>query len=392
MYDFDTLPNRKIDKSRKWDRQLLEQRFPELPEEFIPMWIADMDYQLAPEILEDLQKIIDIGTLGYTYTYQEFYDAVISWQKRRHQVSLVAEEITLVYGTVSTLHYLLQCFCVKSKCVIMNTPVYDPFALAAQRNGIEVIANPLMICANRYYIDFELLEKQLASKRPDVYLFCSPHNPSGRIWSKQDLQKVAYLCRKYNVLLVSDEVHSEHILFGEYHSLGASDATVRDNLILLTSANKGFNFGGLKTSYALIWNEVLRTRFREHLAKNSITSPNPFGIAAIISAYNRSEQWLEEVVSYLRENYLLVKEIIEREFSDWQLMDMDASYLCWIDVSKGEMSAKDLVPYLAETCGVILEDGTHYVANGENFIRINIATSRQLVILALAKIRDVLYG
>ncbi|MDO4432238.1 MAG: PatB family C-S lyase [Aerococcaceae bacterium] len=390
MYQFDELPNRKLDKSRKWDETLLKSRFPNLPEDYIPMWIADMDYVLAPEILDALRSILEIGTLGYTYTYDAFYDAVIDWQKRRHQVDVTKEAITLVYGTVSTIHYLLQCFCTTSQKVLMNTPVYDPFALAAERNGIEVITNPLIVRENRYYIDFDLLETQLREQRPDVYLFCSPHNPAGRIWTREEMQQVYDLCQQYGVLLVVDEVHSEHILFGEHTSIGALNDEVKNNVILLTSPNKGFNFGGLKTSYAIIWNADIRRRFQTHLAKNSITSPNPFGIAALIAAYNESEQWLDAVTDYLRDNYLLTKQMIARDFPTWQLMEMDASYLCWIDVSQGDMSASELVPFLAEKAGVILEDGTHYVANGENYIRINIATSRELLLQAFERMKEVL--
>lgn len=388
MYEFDVLPDRRLDKSRKWDKTLLQARFPDLPEDYIPMWIADMDYVLAPEILQALQDVLAIGTLGYTYTYDAFYEAVINWQARRHGVYLSKEQITLVYGTVSTIHHVLQCFCTKSKKVIMNTPVYDPFALAAQRNGIEVIANPLQVVENRYVLDAELLEQQLAEHRPDVYLFCSPHNPSGRMWSREEIQLVADLCRRYEVLLVVDEVHSEHILSGEHVSIGQFDETVLERVILLTSPNKGFNFGGLKTSYAVIWNEELRQLFHEQLAKNSITSPTPVGIAAIIAAYNQAEAWLDAVTDYLRENYLLTKQFLTEAFPDWTLMEMDASYLCWVDVSKGKLPAKDLVPYLAETAGVILEDGSHYVANGEAYIRINIGTSRALLQKALTRVAE----
>lgn len=387
MYDFESLPDRRQDKSRKWDRTLLQERFPNLPADYIPMWIADMDYRLAPEILEALQEIIDIGTLGYTYTYDAFYQAVMDWQSRRHKVPLSQEDITLLYGTVSAIHNILQCFCTRSKRVIMNTPVYDPFALAAERNQIEVLKNPLQVVDNRYTIDFSLLEQQMKEERPDVYLFCSPHNPSGRIWSRQELEKVYGLCRKYQVLLVVDEVHSEQILFGEHTSAGALGDEVREQVIVLTSPNKGFNFGGLKTSYALIWNPELRAVFGRQLARNSITSPNPFGIAAVVAAYNHSEKWLDAVTAYLRENYLLTKAVLERDFSDWKLMTMEASYLCWVDVSNGKLPSEKLVPYLVDKSGVILEDGSHYVANGEDYIRMNIGTSRSLLLEALQRLK-----
>ncbi|HEL2218849.1 TPA: aminotransferase class I/II-fold pyridoxal phosphate-dependent enzyme [Streptococcus suis] len=387
MYNFDSLPNRKLDKCRKWDESLLRQRFPKLPNEYIPMWIADMDYATAPEIISGLQELLLKGTLSYTYTYDEFYDVVVDWQHRRHGVKVTRDMITLVYGTVSTIHNIIQCFCTGSRKVIMNTPVYDPFALAAERNGVTVIANTLIVRDNRYFIDMESLEQQLQDHQPDVYLFCSPHNPSGRIWTREELVEVATICRKYGTLLVVDEVHSEHILFGNHISVGCLDVEVINQIILLTSPNKAFNIGGLKTSYALIWDEGLRCQFREQLAKNSITSPTPFGITAVIAAYRRGEEWLNAVTEYIRENYLLVKERLKNDFPDWRLMDMEASYLCWVDVSRGKIPASDLVPYLAEVSGVILEDGTHYVQDGENYVRINIATSRELLLTALDQIK-----
>lgn len=389
MFDFDTLVERKSDKCRKWDHQFVCSRFGDVPADFIPLWIADMDFMSPPAVIDGFQRIVQHGTFGYTWCFDEFYDAVIGFQRDRHQAAVDKSWITLTYGTVSTLHYTVQAFCQPGDCVMMNTPVYDPFAMAAQRQGVRVLANPLKAVDNRYELDVELIEHQLNTERPKLWFFCSPHNPSGRIWRADEIRLVSDLCKRYGVILMVDEVHAEHILDGQFVSCLTPGGAALDNLIVLTSPNKAFNLGGLKTSYAMIPDDALRQRFRQQLEKNSITSPNVFGVWGIILAYQQGLPWLDALNSYLQSNARYLADAIKTHFPHWRMMNPESSYLAWIDISEDTMSATRLTEHFARRAGVVIEDGSHYVQNGENYLRINFGTQRSRLEQALERMHNV---
>ncbi|MDR2217206.1 MAG: PatB family C-S lyase [Yokenella regensburgei] len=376
MFDFDKIIERKSDKCRKWDHAFVCSRFGNVPEDFIPLWIADMDFTSPPAVIDGFQRIVSHGTFGYTWCFDEFYEAVIGFQRERHHVSVERSWITLTYGTVSTLHYTVQAFCKPGDSVMMNTPVYDPFAMATERQGVQVLANPLRVEDNRYHLDFELMEAQFKAHQPKLYFFCSPHNPSGRIWSVAEIRQVSDLCQRYGVILVIDEVHAEHILDGQFVSCLSTGAAALDNLIVLTSPNKAFNLGGLKTSYSMIPDDKLRQRFRQQLEKNSITSPNIFGVWGIILAYQHGLPWLDELNVYLRNNALYLADAIKTHFPHWKMMTPESSYLAWVDISQDDRSASELTQHFAQKAGVVIEDGSHYVQNGENYLRFNFGTQR----------------
>ena len=387
MFDFDKIIERKSDKCRKWDHSFVCSRFGEIPQDFIPLWIADMDFASPPAVIDGFQRIVEHGTFGYTYCFDEFYGAVIEFQRSRHHVNVQRDWITLTYGTVSTLHYLVQAFCQAGDSVMMNTPVYDPFAMATQRQGVQVLANPLTIENNRYQLDFTLIEAQIKSEKPKLWLLCSPHNPSGRIWTRDEIRQASDLCQRYGVILVVDEVHAEHILEGAFTSCLADGCAAQDNLILLTSPNKAFNLGGLKTSYSIIPDKSLRQRFRQQLEKNSITSPNIFGVWGITLAYQHGLPWLDALNGYLRSNANYLADAIRTHFPEWKMMTPESSYLAWIDVSGSGRSATEVVNHFARNRGVIIEDGSHYVQDGERFIRINFGTQRYWLEQAIARMQ-----
>jgi len=383
---FDELADRISDKCRKWDMKVIESRFGPVPADSIPMWIADMDFKSPPAVARKFSEIISWGTFSYTHCIDDFYEAVINFQARHHKVAVEREWITLSYGTVSTLHYTVQAFCQPGDSIIMNTPVYDPFAKAAERQGVKVVANPLTLSKGRYRIDLAKLEEQIIGNKPKIYFLCSPHNPSGRIWSQAELEAVAEICLRHQVLMMVDEVHAEHIIHGEFVSFLALEERYRNNMMLMSSPNKAFNLGGLKTSYSIIPHPQIRSRFRARLEQNSITSPNVFGLWGIITAYNECDEWLTELNLYLRENYTLLARYFRENLSDFQVMPMDASYLVWVNTKGSGMSASEVTHRWAVEAGVIIEDGSHYVSDGEEYVRINIGTSRQLLGEALQRL------
>lgn len=388
MYDFNQVPDRVSEKCRKWDLGIIRSKFGNVPEDFIPMWIADMDFRIPDVIEKRFMEAIQRGVFGYTYCYDAFYDAVMNWQKDMHGVEVAREEIILTYGTVSTLHYTIQAFCQPGDAIILNTPVYDPFESAAKKQGVRVVCNTLDVVEGRYMINFERLEAQLAAEQPKLMLFCTPHNPSGRIWSLEEISRVAELCKKYGTILVADEVHAEHIHYGAFTSSLKLEDELLEQVILLTSPNKGFNLGGLKTSYGIIRNPEIRKVFKAKLEQNSITSPNVFGIIGLIAAYDEARQWLEEVTTYIRENYELVESFIEEKLPQLKVMKMESSYLAWVDMSSLGMDATAFTKALAVATGVLLEDGTHFVADGSDYIRLNLGTQRANIQEALVRIEQ----
>lgn len=388
MYDFNIKPDRISEKCRKWDINIIRNKFGNVGEDFIPMWIADMDFRIPKAIEDRFIEAINRGVFGYTYCYDEFYNSVINWQKDMHDVKVEKSEITLTYGTVSTIHYTIQAFCNEGDNIILNTPVYDPFESAAKKQGVNIIKNTLDIVDNRYYINFEKLEQQIKEYKPKLMLFCTPHNPSGRIWTLDEIKKVAKICKDNDVILVADEVHAEHIHFGKFESILKLDNELLNNIILLTSPNKGFNLGGLKTSYSIVKNEQIRTVFRNKLTQNSITSPNVFGIIGVITAYDECREWLKEVNEYIKGNYGILESFIEEKLPMLQVMKMESSYLAWVDISKLDMTATDFTNKLAIESSVLVEDGSHFVADGDKYIRINLGTQRENVYEALNRIEN----
>lgn len=389
MYNFDEVTDRVSEKCRKWDSKIIEKNFGDVPKDYIPMWIADMDFKIPGEMKRTFNEAIERGVFGYTYCYEEFYEAVIDWQKEMHEVDIKKEWITLSYGTVSTIHYAIQAFCNAGDYIIMNTPVYDPFDAAASRQGVNRIYNSLLEVNGRYEIDFQSLKCQLEQYRPKLYLFCSPHNPSGRIWGIEELEEIARLCKKTGTILVVDEVHAEHIHYGSFNSILKLDSWM-NNLILLSSPNKGFNLGGLKTSYSIIPNDSLRMLFRKKLEKNSITSPNVFGIIGLIAAYKECRQWLKEVNEYIKGNYELFESYIEKNIPNLSVMKMESSYLVWVDIKATKLSSAEVTSLLASKAGVLVENGAHFVNDGEGYIRVNLGTQRKNVIEALERMKKVL--
>jgi len=389
MYDFNEVPDRISEKSRKWDKNIIEKNFGPVSEDFIPMWIADMDFKIPTEMEKAFHEVVSRGVFGYTYCYEEFYNAVMNWQCSEHDVIVNREWITLSYGTVSTIHYAIQAFCEIGDSVLMNTPAYDPFDSAARKQGVNRIYNTLNIVDGRYCIDFKTLKSLLEEYKPKLYLFCSPHNPSGRIWSIDEMTEVAKLCKDNNTILIVDEVHGEHIHYGKFSS-ALKLLDYKDNLILLTSPNKGFNLGGLKTSYSIIPNEDIRTRFRKKLEQNSITSPNVFGIIGLICAYTQCKPWLEELNEYVKENYEIFKSYIEMKIPILKVMKMESSYLAWVDIRGTNLTSTQVTSILALEAGVLVENGAHFVQDGEGYIRFNLGTQRSNVLEVLKRMEEVL--
>lgn len=388
-YNFDDLADRSIDSARKWDLRIVKNRFPNVRTDFIPQWIADMDFKAAPPIRNALVKMAENGAYGYTYATSRWYDSVVNWQRERHHNEVQKDWITLGYGTVPNMHVLVQALLKPGDSVLVNTPVYGPFAYAAEHNNATVITIPLIKNGTRYDLDWEKIEIEMKNKRPKLTFFCNPHNPSGRIWSKTELIRMAELCKKYKVLFVSDEVHSEHVIKGNFVSALQLPEKYLDNLVMFTSPNKAFNLGGLKLSYSIIPSDAIRKTFRQQYTRNAVTSPNVPGQIAMITAYEKCGDWLDQCVSYIKENLTILTSIVDQDFPGWEMMEMESSYLPWISVEKSGIDMETIARLMAEKAGVVVGVGDDYVANAENFLRLNIGTSHAALEEALKRMATV---
>lgn len=294
-----------------------------------------------------------LGDFGYSYTYDEYYDAIIHWNKRRFNIELKKEWIQLTFGTCGTLHYIIQTFCRPHNAVMINTPSYAPFADAVFHGDCRLIKNPLKLVNMRYYFDFELMEQQFIEHQVKVFILCSPQNPSGRVWTKEELYQLSELCLKYNVLLISDEIHRDIIHKGTtFVSLWNAHPNIKDLSIVCVSPNKGFNLGGLKSSYVTIANPQIRIQFQDYLKRVYVTSPHVFVIPALIAAYNESEDWLDELGEYIEENFNLAYSWFETHMPKAKVMKADSSFLIWVnieDVFEDEIALTDFFKKAAVT-------------------------------------------
>lgn len=392
MEKFDKIISNEIDIRRKWDKKIIENKFNlKLSGEFIPLWIADMDFLHPIELQDALIEYIKKSNLGYTYLTDNFYASIINWQEKRHGIKIKKEWINIGYGTVSTLHLLNQVFLEKEEYIIVNTPCYEPFYTSAKNNGNNVVFSDLKIIDNRYYFDYEDIEKKIKKYKPKLYILCNPHNPSGRVWSKEEIEKIAKLCYENKVILVSDEVHSEIILENKHTSALSLEKKYLENLIFLTSPNKAFNLGGLKTSYSIIKNNEIRQKFEQGMKKNSITSPNILGLVSLITVYNKCEYWLNDLIKYINNNYKYCKEYIDKNLKKFKIMNMESSYLLWIYI--GEDKEKILNKMINRK--LLVEDGVDFLQNHEGYIRVNLGISFEYIVKFLDILKEIyqeIYG
>lgn len=389
-YNFDSIIDVNNDIRRKWNKKIVKNVFNiDVNKKFIPLWIADMDFSMPLNLQNKIIDFVKTSNMGYTYLTDEFFVSIINWYKRRKGVDLKREWINIAYGTVGALHILNQVFLNENDVSLILTPVYEPFKNAAKDNERSVITSKLKINKVRYYIDFEDVLLKIKKYKPKMFLLCNPHNPSGRVWSLNEINRLAKICFENNVILVSDEVHSEMIHIGKFYSALQIDDKYLDNLIVLSSPNKAFNLGGLKTSYSIIPNEKLRNKLKKGMKKNSVTSPNIIGLICLIEAYNNCEDWLNSLVEYVYENYITFSKGLDAIGLNYHAME--SSYLIWVDLENTGKNSEFWVNKLAKK-GVLVENGFDFIENGENYIRINLGLPRVYLNKVIQILKEEIYG
>lgn len=382
MYDFDSLIDRKNTSSVKWDS--LGELYGR--DDLIPLWVADMDFPTATPITDALRNRVEHNVFGYTFPSDKYYEAVIGWMDRRHNWKVEREWITYTPGVVPALSFCIKAFTEPGDKVIIQSPVYHPFYSAIEGNGREITKNPLKFEDGKYYMDYDDLEKKIDSKTK-LLVLCSPHNPVGRVWKEEELKRLADICMRNNILIISDEIHfdivyseSKHIVFGSI-----SDE-IRDNCVVLTAPSKTFNIAGLQVSNVIISNDELRRLYRGELEKYHISSPNIFGGEALIAAYDESEDWLNELLTYLEGNRNFFINYINENIPKLKAIKPEGTYLMWVDCSDLNMDSHELRDFFVNKCRVALNDGSMFGEEGQNFMRFNIGCPRTLLKEALERI------
>lgn len=371
-YDFTTLPNRFGHHTYKWKEA-------ETDREVLPAWIADMDFVVLPEIQQAVHDYAEQLVYGYTYASDELIEAVQNWERSQHGYDFKKDALVFIEGVVPSISVAIQAFTKEGEAVLINTPVYPPFARTVKLNNRKLITNSLVEKEGIFEIDFDQLEKDFVEENVKLYVLCNPHNPGGRVWEKEVLEKIGQLCQKHGVLLVSDEIHQDLALFGHKHySFNTVNPNFKDFSIILSSATKTFNIAGTKNSYAIIENPKLRVAFQKRQLANNQHEISGLGYLATEAAYRYGKDWLEELKEVLENHINYVVDVFERE-TKIKVMKPQGTYLIWLDFSAYNISDEELRNLLRDEAKVILNRGLDFGEEGTLHARLNVAMPKTLL-------------
>lgn len=374
-YDFSRPTERRGTDSYKWDSA------PET--DIIPLWVADMDFETFPAITEALQRRVAHGIFGYTRVPEAYYEAVCNWFGKRHGWHINREDIIYTSGVVPAVSAVIKALTLPGDQVIVQGPVYNCFFSSIRNNGCETVSNSLIYNKEelRYEIDFDDLERKLAHERARLMLICNPHNPGGRVWTRDELIRVAELCHKYGVRVVSDEIHCELTLYdNEYVPFGSLPDELSHGSITCCSPSKAFNTAGLQIANIVCRDAEVRNRIDRAININEVCDVNPFGVIALQAAYSdEGYEWLTQLRAYISSNYDLLRERFARELPKCKVMRMEGTYLAWIDCSELHISSDEIEEMLMHENKVWVNAGSMYGTEGAAFIRINMACTSELL-------------
>ena len=381
MYHFDEGIERRGTNCVKWD-------VPFVTPDVTPMWIADMDFEIAPAITENLQRIAGQGAFGYQFLSEQYYEAVISWMKRRHGLELRKEEIFYVPNVVLGMSFAVQAVSEIGDEIIIMTPVYGPFFKVTDDNDRVLVESPMKNADGYYTMDLEDFESWITEKTKAV-IFCNPHNPSGRVWTREELQAFADICVKHDLYIISDDIHSELISEGHEHTFISSlSEEIRDRCIVCTSPSKAFNLASIHVANCFIFNEALREKYQAVSEQSHAAENNAFAEAALVAAYNDSEEWLIELNRYIDGNLEYFTDYVKREIPSLTVRKPEGTYLVWVDFRRTGVPSDKLHDYLLKECHIAANDGNFFGKLGDGFARFNLACLRQTVVKALEILKE----
>ena len=365
-YDFTTLPNRFGHHTYKWKEA-------ETDREVLPAWIADMDFEVLPEIRQTVHDYAEQLVYGYTYASDGLIEAVQNWEEKQHGYRFEKDALVFIEGVVPAISTAIQAFTKEGQAVLINTPVYPPFARSIKLNNRRLITNSLVEKDGLFEIDFDQLEKDFVEEDVKLYVLCNPHNPGGRVWEKEVLEKIGQLCQKHGVLLVSDEIHQDLALFGNKHqSFNTVNEDFKEFSLILSSATKTFNIAGTKNSYAIIENPKLRLAFQKRQLANNQHEISGLGYLATETAYRYGEDWLTELKELIEKHINYVVDVFGKE-TKIKVMKPQGTYLIWLDFSAYDISDEELRSLLRDEAKVILNRGLDFGEEGALHARLNVA-------------------
>ena len=383
-YNFETAPNRIGQHTYKWKEA-------EKDSQVLPAWIADMDFEVLPEIKQTVHDYADQLVYGYTYASEELINAVLAWEQDEHGYTFDREALVFIEGVVPAISTAIQAFTKEGDAVLINTPVYPPFARSVKLNNRQLITNSLIEQDELFQIDFEQLERDIANNEVKIYVLCNPHNPGGRVWEREVLEKIGRLCQKYGVLLVSDEIHQDLTLFGHKHqSFNTVSPDFKDFSLILASATKTFNIAGTKNSYAVIENPSLRQQFQKRQLANNQHEISGLGFLATEAAYRYGKPWLTELKAVLEENIDFVVNYFAKEAPRLRVMKPQGTYLVWLDFSAYGLTDDQLFQLLREEAKVVLNRGSDFGQEGKGHARLNTAAPKAMIKEICRRIVEVL--
>lgn len=382
-YDFDTPIRRRGTNSMKWDDCSAD--------DILPLWVADMDFAVAPAIQEAVAKRAAHPTYGYTLIPSSYYDAITEWFGRRHQWNISTEWIIPTTGVIPAMSTTIKAVCMPGEKVLVMTPVYNHFFSSILNNGCQVEESPLILHGNRYNVDWVDFNERASDPKVTLFLLCNPHNPAGRVWTKDELERMAEICWRHNVAICSDEIHCELTRPGlDYTPMEPIASRMGVRCAMVGSPSKAFNIAGLQIANVVCRNDELRRRIDRAININEVCDVNPFGVVALEAAYRYGEDWLDQLREYIWSNYQLLRKQIESRRPRWKLIDLEGTYLAWIDIRATGMSSSDMEHMLTEKARVRISAGNIYgERDGEGFIRINLACPRAMLLEAIERIFEV---
>jgi len=378
-YDFDTVINRRGTDSVKWNVGKNE----------LPMWVADMDFRLAPEIEKAIKKRMDHGVFGYSVIPDEWYDAYMNWWKERHDFKMKKEGLVFCTGVVPAISSIVRKLTTPNENVVIQTPVYNVFFNSVLNNGCRVLESPLIYKNGRYSMDFDDLEKKLSDPQTTLMILCNPQNPAGKIWDRKTLEKVGNIAKKHGVTVVSDEIHCDITEPGKNYVPFASVSEVcREISVSCIAPTKAFNMAGMKSAAVYAENPLLRHKVWRALNTDEIAEPNSFACIAAIAAFSEGGEWLDALRGYISENRKRVYEFVKNEIPEISVVKSDATYLLWLDISKTGMESTEVAAKIREKTGLFLTAGSIYGEAGKYFLRMNIACPKTLLEDGLNRLKN----
>lgn len=386
-YDFDEIIDRKNTNCIKYD---FTEEF-HRPSDVMSLWVADMDFQAPKEIREALKCAAEHGIYGYTDTKQDYTDAVIHWFEEGFSWKPEASWMIKMPGVVFALAMAVQAVTKPGDSVLIQPPVYHPFSASVENNGRRLVESPLIYKDGKYEMDFEDFENKIRDNDVKLFILCSPHNPVGRVWKKEELMRVGEICRKYGVIIVSDEIHCDFTFEGQNHTIYASlGEEFANHSIICTAPSKTFNIAGLQTSNIFIPNPEIRKAVKKVMTATGYSNLNQMGICAAQAAYTYGRPWLEELKAYLAENVRVLREFLKNEMPQVKLVEPEGTYLVWLDFSGLGLSDDELNDRIQNRAKVWLNRGTMFGAEGECFQRVNIACPRKILEEALQRLKKIM--